>query len=99
MENLYPGDIQDKDIEQGEILDYYDGPQLVLVRNRFLALRINEDDWLVIDPSEKDLEIFFRGEICLRSLILLESTKNWTKDKQIKEEYLPELGYFYVERK
>lgn len=100
MENLYPGDIQDKDIEQGEILDYYDEPQLILIRNQFLVLRIDEDDdWLIIDPSKENLEMFLQGEICLRSLILLESTKTWTRDKQIKKEYLPELGYFYVGRK
>lgn len=107
MENLHPKDLRWKDIEtRGEILEYYDGPQLYLVENRFLVLKTGlPDGWIIIDPWKDVLQDFLSGRICLRTLMLLEQ-KGWTLEEFTDKEpievticadddiLLPDFGFY-----
>lgn len=42
--------IWEKIINKGDILIYYDGPQLITYSD-YLCLSVSEDSWLVTDPG------------------------------------------------
>lgn len=60
----------------GEVLVYYDGPQLMVLQNqegmKLLALYISEEDdmWLYVAATDERIEALKRGDIDLRSAIV-----------------------------
>ena len=73
--------IWEKVINKGDVLIYYDGPQLITYSD-YLCLSVSEDSWLITDPgiyqivkaSGAELIGFFRSEIVDYEQIAIEIT-------------------------
>ena len=89
LENIHPTELRWNIIERdGEILEYYDGPQLYLLYDRFLVLKVGlPSKWIILDPVKEELEDFLKGRICLKTLMLLE-LHGWLIDESI-ENFVP----------
>lgn len=94
--------IWEKIINKGDVLIYYDGPQLITYSD-YLCLSVSEDSWLVTDPGIYQIVNFKKSKVDLRSIILQSSNK-WLVNENtgsvvvlegdIPEKYLPRDGYF-----
>ncbi len=90
--------------KNSKILAYYDCPQLFTAFGYYLILAVSEDSYLVTILSESALNEFMKGNIDLRSTILLKSNAwflvcdkkefNCKKLESVSNEYLPETGYY-----
>lgn len=89
----------------GNILVYYDSPQLIYWEN-YLCLLVDTDKWLVTSHSSDEIEDFLTGKIDLLEIIKNKSLGKWVildtyeyieirKIDNLKEEFLPNSGFYY----
>lgn len=95
-------EIWEKIEKKGEVLFFYDTPQLITY-NDYICLAVDNISWIISNPGVYLIGKFKTNQIDLRSLILRGDCK-WLVNERtgssivlegdIPEKYLPEDGYF-----